>query len=235
MRVDGFVFTVKTENFSSGIVRWAFPSLPEVSRLADQDRPQTRLNRQILSSQRARLGEWVYDLGDWGTVASDALIWEMGKVKVKDGEELFSAVFDSSNEFSLSEIRNYWQLTSISNNICHWPLFLWSLNRQTKSTRRIITSTKTEKYKCWRKKFARVRKQQYIVQITEQRAILKHDFWNMILISKPQNYKTSSQIHPWLCFMTPSPSLSGFPYLQIKKRSKVLWKLQQQKNERDKF
>ena len=45
--------------------------------------------------------------GDWGTVASDALIWEMGKVKVKDGEELFSAVFDSSNEFSLSEIRNY--------------------------------------------------------------------------------------------------------------------------------
>ena len=138
MRVDGFVFTVKTENFSSGIVRWAFPSLPEVSRLADQDRPQTQLNRQILSSQRARLGEWVYNLGDWGTVASDALIWEMGKVKVKDGEELFSAVFDSSNEFSLSEIRNYWQLTSISNNICHWPLFLWSLNRQTKSTRRII-------------------------------------------------------------------------------------------------
>ena len=43
--------------------------------------------------------------GEWGTVASDALIREMGKVK--DGEESFSAVFDSSNEFSLSEIRNY--------------------------------------------------------------------------------------------------------------------------------
>ena len=45
--------------------------------------------------------------GDWGTVASDALIWEKGKVEVKEGEELFSAVFDSSNDFSLSEIRNY--------------------------------------------------------------------------------------------------------------------------------
>ena len=100
---------------------------------------------------------------------------------------------------------------------------------------RHIHLLKRKKYKCWRKKFARVRKQQYIVQITEQRAILKHDFWNMILISKPQDYKTSLQIHPWLCFMTPSPSLSGFPYLQIKKRSKVLWKLQQQKNEWDKF